>query len=355
MTIGSREIAPWVPFDLYDFFGYLFPGLFLLIALSIFMPIASPVKWEGMINVINGNVSGLIKAYYIVSFIVLVYVAGHAIATLSSICMDSIIMKGVIGYPVYSLLRFNIFEEEEMDQNGKPKQLKEKGPVGSTYKYGYLLLHVFLLVSLCIAGNWFVQGIGYVVGSLTVILLLILLSMHVFAPIKRSVHSTTFLYNINKRILKHIIDPGINILRGWVSVDDSFPADFREKYITRYKNAFLDMDPLIAGCENYWLPYFWVCANDESIARKIQSWVHLYGFARNMATTCYIMAVIIAIWIYTNPTLANQKAYFQLLIALCMGLIFFAQYWRLYHKYHTKNIIRSFMTIDKVVGEKKDQ
>lgn len=341
MTIGSREIAPWVPFDLYDFFGYLFPGLFLVLSLTIFMPMASPEKWACVINVINGNNTGLIKTYYIVSFVVLVYVTGHAIATLSSLCMDRIIMKGLIEYPVYSLLKL------------KEHEGKDKGPKGSTYKYGYILFHVFLLVSIFIAGNWFWQGIGYGLGGLTVLLLLILLSMHIFDTIKKGIHDTAFLYKTNKSILKHIIDPGINILRGWVAVDDSFPDDFREKYKDRYKDTFSGMDPLNAGCENYWLPYFWVCANDECIARKIQSWVHLYGFARNIATTCYIMAVIIAIWIYTNPTLANKKAYLQLLIALIMGLIFFVQYWRLYHKYHTKNIIRSFMMIDKVGAEKK--
>jgi len=33
---SSREFSPFVPFDLYDFFGYLFPGILFSISIVVF-------------------------------------------------------------------------------------------------------------------------------------------------------------------------------------------------------------------------------------------------------------------------------------------------------------------------------
>jgi len=104
--MNSKDIAPWVPFGMYDFFGYLFPGMFLFASAMLFF------KYSYIDQTIINTVwnackdNSILLSVLLASLgIVFIYVIGHVLATLSSILYGCIINDGIIGYPYVALLK----------------------------------------------------------------------------------------------------------------------------------------------------------------------------------------------------------------------------------------------------------
>ena len=124
-----------IPFDFYDFFGYIFPGIAFIIYLTIFCSYGFPsISLSGLFEMFTIKqqpvISGIVVA---IIGIVSIYVVGHTIATISSISADRVLVNGIAGYPVINLLELNKEQREYSE---------------ATYKYLFTLANLLLLVPL---------------------------------------------------------------------------------------------------------------------------------------------------------------------------------------------------------------
>ena len=92
------------PFSIYDFLGYLFPGIFFVIVMSILLS-AESLSASELINSICGNNSVLanMTTYNVLFFIILSYIAGHLLSYISSLTIERLSLW-LYGYPSEFLL-----------------------------------------------------------------------------------------------------------------------------------------------------------------------------------------------------------------------------------------------------------
>lgn len=100
-----RDSKSWIPFNIYDFFGYLFPGvLFTILILAFFLSENSiSGKYISFILQLHQRLPILMTIAEIVSGIIAVYMLGNGIATLSHIIVDRIIIGTIFRYPYVTL------------------------------------------------------------------------------------------------------------------------------------------------------------------------------------------------------------------------------------------------------------
>ena len=97
------------PFSVFDFFGYVFPGAFALMAVSYFvkmMPLdfVDPMSLEEVITTVKGwlQVSEPIVSCSV--FLILSYIVGHLIAYISSITVERFVIWWY-GFPSEFLMK----------------------------------------------------------------------------------------------------------------------------------------------------------------------------------------------------------------------------------------------------------
>jgi len=93
------------PFSLYDFLGYLFPGLLSLLAIRYFIytPCDDYFSTESFPKIFQWNES-IEKWELIAVFVIFSYVAGHIISYLSSVVVEYFATR-TFGYPSAYLLK----------------------------------------------------------------------------------------------------------------------------------------------------------------------------------------------------------------------------------------------------------
>ncbi len=269
----------------------------------------------------------------IVGAVVVLYVIGHVIATVSHVIIDRVLVDGVVGYPVSHLLRL-------------PRRTREY--VEGTYKYIFGLFNAILLAPVLFNSNALVQCLTTML--LVLIGLLIFLRFVVMMVRADPWRRRTLVPRIaaNKWIrvylwqAKYLIDPVIGFSQRLLGIDRRFPGQFIREYKMLFRREF-KMEPNQVGSENYWLPFFYMSTQRPNSIGMINTWLHLYGFSRNSAAAGYLSAAVIAACIYAYPEIRNEAARIQLALLIFVAAVLGLRYWLLYSTYYTKNIIRSFV------------
>jgi hypothetical protein len=344
--MNTKDFTPWVPFDLYDFFGYLFPGVFFLASLLTFAGHSAPNLFNShaILWTATAKYPFLMGLLLVACSIVLVYATGHFIASISYILYDRVIMAGIIGYPVTHLLSLK----------------KEDRPFSeAAYKYLLLLINIAFILPIFIS-NHNTLRICYKWIFCAILLLIsfriaVKLARHSFGDKKvdRLGDFTIRAFPIFSIIwlpAKYTIDIFIVIIKGVLGVDRGFPSDMVQKYKKHFEECF-GINPDKASTENYWLSYFRTTAISSSHTGIIRTWLHLYGFARNLSTASYLSALLIVIYIYFNPLPNLFAARFQLIVTIILAWAFGWRYLVLYHTYYTKGILRSFFVTTTLLEE----
>jgi len=106
---SSKEFSPFVPFDLYDFFGYLFPGILFSTNALIFLNEVDKDFFNKYLKDIFIHSDSIALTFIastslILAGIVILYTLGHFIATLSHVIIDRVLIDGIEGYPINFLL-----------------------------------------------------------------------------------------------------------------------------------------------------------------------------------------------------------------------------------------------------------
>jgi len=329
-----KDYSPFVPFDLYDFFGYLFPGIIFATCIYIFQmqfpkylpvqlqPISETLKDPTLLEGITAIVIG----------IVFLYVIGHFVATLSHIIIDRVLIDGIEGYPINLLLDI-------------PK--KERAYSESTFKYLFALYNLILLAPVIISNY-------EILHSILVALLLCVAFLIVQRVVIMVVRFTDKGKILAKRVgdkkifltfllpSKFIIDPIIGFLRRLLGLDRFFPKEFIALFKRLFKTRY-GINSDLVGSENYWLSNLHACASNPVHQRTLQTWLHLYGFSRNACAAFYLAASLIIGHLLFNPEMHNIFTRVELGMLWVFAANLGIRYWILYSHYYTKGVIRAFV------------
>ena len=215
----------------------------------------------------------------------LLYVLGHFVATISHIIIDRVLIDGIEGYPINFLLDI-------------PRVTRHYSE--STYKYLFALYNLLLIMPV-IVGDY--STLHFLLKILLCSIALLILQRVVIMLVrttdagKARAHTLgdywifrTFLLPSN-----YVIDPLIGFFRRLLGLD----RRFSDSFIAVYKDLFHQrFSPLVAddvGSDNYWLPALHAISRNPSHEKMLQTWLHLYGFARNASAAFYLGASLI-IW-----------------------------------------------------------
>ncbi|MBI5806003.1 hypothetical protein HZA73_08150 [candidate division TA06 bacterium] len=340
--MNSKEIQPWVPFSFYDFFGYLFPGiLFATSALILF-------KWSfinsSVIDTIWNvceNKSFVIGLVLITMSLVLIYIVGHIIAIISSIFYGSILISSILGYPYKHVLNI--------------KETDGKQYSRSTHLCSIFFFNLWLISPILFSASVF-KIITYAFLLVITILFFIRFIVTVFDEINKREEFVKF---TNKKIIKSIINfslyypiyylayvlrIGISMIRKLIAIDVPFPKEFIDNYETYFEEKF-NIDYRKAGSENYWLTNFQVSNKCPENSLSIRTWLHIYGFLRNISSASYFVCFLLAVLFYfigNNDVVKIDIFKWQLGLTYVIAIVLGLGYWKIFHTYYTKGIIRSF-------------
>jgi hypothetical protein len=92
---SMKEYSPFVPFDLYDFFGYLFPSVVFFSCIMIFFNWHdNSVFWPWIAFIESSH--WFVNLLLLVFGIIALYVLGHFIAMISYILIDRVFLEGMV-------------------------------------------------------------------------------------------------------------------------------------------------------------------------------------------------------------------------------------------------------------------
>jgi len=352
-----EEFKKILPFTIYDFFGYLFPAT-IFITLSVFVIITAhpelitalkPVL-EQFEPLFSGN-AGIISTIFLVLFsISSLYFFGHAIGAISHLFYDRIIVKNIFGYPIESLL-------------GVPQ--RRKRTVEATYFY-IVTLVVVMMFSVLIDRflNYdvikffltFVFSWGWKILAF-ISLIVLILNREFYEKVgnwelksQRRIwfeRLSNAYYWPYKTAQYFIISPLFSVFACTDKMPEIVKAKFFDKITKQLEIKETEVN--LANTEIYWLPIFDIYSKNNIWKEKIENWMNLYGFMRNLSTAGYLLCIEIALILSHNATarfgLASNKAilisiyYGMLLISILIGI----RYWIFYRNYYSKNIIRGYI------------
>lgn len=328
----TKEVKGLVPFTLYDFFGYLFPGMILVGGIMLYYnPIIINSQIYNNFKNMYKDFSGLFSAITLLFGLVGVYVIGHFIATISHITIDRIVVGTILRYPYITLL--DISE-------------KERKIVWPMHKLILLLLIFIWVLSIL---TIFISKLQLIVVYCIYALLSIIALRIIFMIIKGAFPSIKE-YDANTSSWWYIIFIGwhsklidsilINPIRQFLSIDKGFGSDLANNIKKTIQDRFF-VNCNNIGSDNFWLPCLDILKNPIH-DRMINNWLHLYGLNRNLCMAFFLLsafAILNHYLIHFRVSLYEQVFMFLTIIG---AAVFGVRYVMLYYTYYSKNVFRFF-------------
>lgn len=356
------KIRKFSPFNVYDFYGYLFPGAILTLFTFFFVVWFTPISFRNIMSLLEEAeklhiVLGIVGGS---GFVAVVYFAGHVNGTLSHLIFDQAFMKRVIGYPVYTLLG-----------------LKHGFCSFSRAFYFYLLLFGNVLILLPLVKMLFPDFAGFPIVYGTVLVLLFgLLALGTivgimggpkkilepnshkrghYSFIKRAVRGITKMINwffCSGISMSHrFFLPLMQMLTGSDRVSDGVVQKFKANI---KKLSGLPSEEI--GSDNFWLPYIYMHRHEPEIEEHLSNWMNLYAFLKNLSFVAFLLCFEISVAItihycnvaelyHVTDTIDVQIVVAGFLFLYISGWILAFRYWTIYKNYFTKYLIRSFSSL----------
>jgi len=342
----------FLPFNLYDFYGYIIPGVLLLA--GSFLIMAHFIKDIESVYIFATNYLNSLKfTPAIIFFIILIsiiYFVGHINAMISHLIFDRILVKRILGYPIYDLLN--------IDNN-----LRDFSRATNYY----LLTLINLLIFVPILKLWFPSIIKLDILIRVLIFLFVLLftlrtiilflEKYFFEEVKvahindalnfekslKIVHwlYCSFYYLIEKTIIR--------VAKEFISNDTPLDQTIIDKFANKIKTDF-SLDYKAIGTDNYWLPVIKIANNNEIILKYIMNWLNLYSFLKNLSMVGFLLCLESGIFITLNSYNHNfnsEPIWESIIFGLLYigSLLLLLRYWVIYRNYYTKYIIRAYTVL----------
>lgn len=298
------------PFSLYDFMGYLFPGLFLIIivvyVLNANFDVACIFRMKTLIEAIgiDNSAFDLDKS---ILMIILGYITGHFVSYSSSITIESFANR-IFGYPSEYLLH------------------------GNNRNWGEVLSRYFS--SYASSSKKIVKGMKRLTKWLCKLIVFLFL-----LPISSMIFTIGWLVDINAYITRPI--------------DDYLKTAILQKQYALAKKLGIEYADVNTTCDYHRLVMHYDYINIPECQRKIDNYVSLYGFLRSISFVFCICFDSCLIYVINGIDFASPIDWrivleLSLLYAMCV-LSFLG-----FIKFYRRQTLENLMTL--VVGLKdKDE
>ena len=341
-----------VPFDLYDFFGYLFPGSFFSIGI-LFIYLANKEEVFDIFT-ITTKYSPLFENMNIIAGVILVflliicfYLLGHIVASFGSLIVEKILLKGIFGYPYTYYLGQRHKTERKFSE--------------SLYKIVFFLINLTLILGiLSISHKFYTSFFYYLLKILIIIISVRILSVSFnYLLLDRENHQ--FKIQFLNKILIPIIKIAIIIVY-WISYilviwwsqamfrSTNVLGKFDDKFIEKFKEKFesdFEMDFDSTGSNTFWLPYAFVLKNCNSTGPIIRNFLHMFSFARNITSACILLISIqLLVSSMASPSFVhpnNSLIYYVMISSYIIGIIMMFRYFYIFSSYYTKFLFRAYI------------
>lgn len=386
-------------FTAYDFFGYLIPGAILVFIAAIIEQVFISryefrrtalehvycgCKLENVISEINQPrpvfssvfvefslldkpTNWITSLPIVLGVFVLIYVAGHVVSTISSFLLDRVFIRQAIGYPFEHCL----YSKSERYHSRRTSVAKYfKGLVAwfnilfvclyFEFIFGgcilpclvlsscaALIIATFLLWYEWVASEWVTRfrvtdrAIGDCCSGranpLCAVILYVAMCATWFARVGLILFSLPF--DLCTKIIWLCTAGG--------SVDAYFSDDFRKMFENKFREVYPSLDYEKEQSNVYWLTAMHVEMESPVLYANIKNWHNIYGFARNLSTSFFLLFVYVVFYIH-QYNLGELVKLTSLRWLLPLGLLFLAhlmlvRFLYIYFLYYSKNLFRAFV------------
>jgi hypothetical protein len=307
--------------DAYDFFGYLIPGLILLF--SVFLAhIGASTKQPFMqyfkdIDFLRAKFETIPSVAAVAVVVVLAYVLGHVVGSVAAFFFEKLVVKNIYGYPYKYLLFCECGKDDDRS---------------TAYKALTVCIYIFIIVFIV----WTRQVRGILMDWWGVVAVLFAYCFYVYR------YSTSKAKKELSWFLSRVFWVVEWVCGHFVSQHQPFPEKFRSAFFVKFKKEFgFDFDSEIAP-EVFWAIYWHVATGNEYVRAKIEKWMILYSFMRNLGCSLLMSAIVISV---PQIYYAEKSVFIQLCALALVGLssIFMIRYYYLYYNYYSKNTFRAFV------------
>lgn len=354
MTSEEKSEFFKIPFNTYDIFGYLIPGGALIAGAYIFDFISLThdchYKFLPVYNLINAalDATGTNFTTGVILLILLIlasYVTGHINSSISSIAIDRLLVERGHGYPYENLLKI-----------ANPGR---KNTYNTAVRGWFLWLNIYLVLQylgFILPSALLTKIAGYIAYFIIIISMLIIV-YGILSYINNRLNKKLIFISKLLRIIHFIIRFFFTGLFDLLSVGysksirshDNLDNEFLQSYAEHFKSNF-NMDYQTAKTNNYWYPFLFATEGSKTIASAIRNWLFLYSFARNLASSLFLLFIyMFGSLLYQNNIPEFGKANLYLLLPIVVHLAFIVmllRYYYLYKNYYTKFILRSFVYLN---------
>lgn len=348
-----------LPFDLYDFFGYLFPGAFLGFGCYVLLKLnnstlLAPSQLLTRFNEFSGELSFGIGLFLLFILLVTLYLLGHVVGSLGSLILEKYLVKNIMGYPSDYYLGIRDSKTTTLSQ--------------VFYKWIFVCSLGVLTLGILAVNNQFWLPSFKVILLWVAVLFMVRIAILVvrewlILPKKERYgeEAPTYLRWVALRtkvtdILQFptylLIDLPARVLFASTGVLSSFDSEFTKLFFGKFKRDFsIEFDK--AGTNGFWLCYVHVVKNIPSSVPVIRNFLHMYSFARNISAACFFLIVFqlfLTFMMETNYQESNRVYVFGLNSTfLLVGVLMLLRYFYIYSSYYTKYLFRAYMVSDQQV------
>jgi len=365
----ANEKKALLRFDVYDIFGYLIPGVILLVGIYVHMKVFDVKCLQDPLskvflpcNSIDNNPGQNTSNFPIFSsplfwrlmtaFLFFAYIIGHLVASFGAVILDKWVSERVLGFPFKRLFK-NVLPLSDYD---KRKTCFHKALLvnflvmlivlailGPSNRYFLFLLSFFVLLALIKIGfTWF--------------------SLEDIQAPSSERPGSNWRHKVVDWLWKWMIrwwlrplgliffDSWANLLLTMFRMRKPFSKVFQEKFSAHFYKAFdLDLKKENLETEIFWLPYCYVSEKAPASARLMHHWLCLQGFARNLAVSFFLLFVYgIAMDKFCPSGMYHAEKYEYLCWCFITGIsavLLGLRYYYLYYNYFSKFVFRAFFSV----------
>lgn len=287
------------PFSIYDFMGYLFPGVMVLVLYLFFLQIGFDItKLSDISLASNPELSGKFDLEKSFLLIVLCYILGHIVAYLSSITVEFASNK-IFGYPSKYLLN-----EKRLD-------------------WGKMFLNYFMTEGT--SSSAIFRWVKLVMKVLLKLIVLILLF-----PVLFSIFTIGYFFDINGYVSR--------------SLDPYLRDTIIEKEYLLAKKLGIKHPDVNEECDYHRIILHYVYLNIQSSQRKTDNYVALYGFLRSICLLSSMTFLLVLIMSFKTIDI-SAPCDWKIIGVLCF--LYFVSYLTYlgFVKFYRRYTLENFMAL----------
>lgn len=360
-----HETTRGIRIDSYDYFGYLVPGMVAMVGVCTFLVYYLDVQrtaCTALHSLLSTKdiPSTTIIISGLVLFALISYVMGHIAGTFSSMFYEKIFVKKVTQYPTNRLLNIDLTVEQKRSLNFT----RYFYLFFITIQYGSILTYNFKeKANEALSDGVKNSLLAYTGTSDVFVLSMLLLLVWVVAKIINEAltaipgQDTSPCWGIKLYqgillfccVICSLPMLLISLLLGkLLGMRDKFPDEFAAKIKEKY-NSIFPIDFETAKSTEVWWSLYWYVVNRDSVVRaRIDKFLSLYGFMRNLAFACWFTAVCLAVT-HNNYEIGRKlTVQWAVVVLLLCSILFAVRFYYLYYNYYSKTIFRVFLYLDEV-------